>query len=127
MAFTGKYELESLENFEQLLKALGFSDDIVQKYKDKSSVVEFVQNGDSFQCTYHFGNRATTNNFTIGQKSEFVSFTGHKVEGLAKLEGENKLVITMQGLTVMTELSGDRMIETITNGEVTCKKISKRI
>ncbi|XP_059805044.1 fatty acid binding protein 1-B.1-like isoform X2 [Hypanus sabinus] len=80
MAFTGKYELESQENFEQLMKALGFSDDIIKKYKDKSSTVEFSQDGDSFQCSYHFGNRVITNNFTIGQETEFVSFTGHKVK-----------------------------------------------
>ncbi|XP_062930585.1 fatty acid-binding protein 1, liver-like isoform X1 [Mobula hypostoma] len=127
MAFTGKYELESQENFEQLMKALGFSDDIIKKYKDKSSAVEFSQDGDSFQCTYHFGNRVITNNFTIGQETEFVSFTGHKVKALAKLEGENKLVVTMDGLTVVMEMSGDRIIETFTNGEVTFKKISKRI
>ncbi|XP_069786147.1 v-maf avian musculoaponeurotic fibrosarcoma oncogene homolog Ga isoform X2 [Narcine bancroftii] len=127
MAFTGKYELESQENFEQLLKALGFSDDIIRKYKGMSSTVELVQNGESFRCIYHFGSRVITNNFTLGEESEFVSFTGHKVKALAQLEGERKLVVAVQGLTVVMELSGDRMIETITNGEVTLKKISKRI
>ncbi|XP_032900214.1 fatty acid-binding protein 1, liver-like [Amblyraja radiata] len=127
MAFTGKYELESQENFDQLMKALGFSNDIIKKYKDITSVIEFVQNGNSFQCIYHFGNRVVKNNFTIGQECEFVSFTGHKVKALAKLEGENKLVVTMQGLTAVMELRGDRIIETITNGEVAFKKISKRI
>ncbi|XP_067860593.1 fatty acid-binding protein 1, liver-like [Heptranchias perlo] len=127
MAFNGKYKLESQENFEQLMKALGFSDDVIKKYKDISSIVEFVQNGNSFKFIYNFGSRVITNQFTIGQESEFVTFTGHRVKALAKLEGENKLVVTMRGLTAVMELSGDKMIETLTDGEVTLKKISKRI
>ncbi|XP_020392967.1 fatty acid-binding protein 1, liver-like [Rhincodon typus] len=127
MAFSGKYELESQENFEQLMKALGLSDNIIQKYKDLGRVIELTQNGNSFQAIYNYGSKAITNEFTIGQESEFVSFTGHRVKALAKLEGENKLVITMDGLTAAMELSGDKMIETLTNGEITAKKIRKRI
>uniref|UniRef100_UPI00398F2D0F fatty acid-binding protein 1, liver-like n=1 Tax=Pristiophorus japonicus TaxID=55135 RepID=UPI00398F2D0F len=127
MAFNGKFELESQENFEQLMKGLGFSHDIIMKYKDISSIIEFVQNGNSFKFIYNFGSRVITNEFTIGQESEFVTFTGHRVKALAKLEGENKLVVTMQGLTAVMELNGDKMIETLSDGKVTFKKISKRI
>ncbi|GCC25248.1 fatty acid-binding protein 1, liver-like [Chiloscyllium punctatum] len=127
MAFNGKYELESQENFEPLMKALGLSDNIIEKYKDLSNVIELTQNGNSFQATYNYGSKAITNDFTIGQESEFLSFTGHRVKALAKLEGENKLVITMDGLTATMDLSGDKIIETMSNGEITAKKIWKRI
>ncbi|XP_067914750.1 fatty acid-binding protein 1, liver-like [Heterodontus francisci] len=109
------------------VKARGLSDDIIKKYKDKSSIVEFVQNGNSFQIICNFGSRVITNEFTIGQECEFVSFTGHRVKAMTKLEGENKLIVTMEGLSAVMELSGDKMFETLTNGEVTLKKIRKRI
>ncbi|XP_041072770.1 fatty acid-binding protein 1, liver-like [Carcharodon carcharias] len=127
MAFNGKYELESQENFEQLMKALGLSDEVIKKYKDLGNIVEFVQNGNSFQTSYNYGSKVITNEFTIGQESEFVLFTGHRVKAFAKLEGENKLVITMEGMMAAMELSGDKMIETLTNGEITVKKIRKKI
>ncbi|XP_078082188.1 fatty acid-binding protein 1, liver-like [Mustelus asterias] len=127
MAFNGKYELESQENFEKLMKSLGLSDEVIEKYKDLGKIIEIVQNGNTFQTSYNYGSKVITNELTIGQESEFVSFTGHRVKALAKLEGENKLVITMEGLTAAMELSGDKMIETLTNGEITVKKIRKRI
>ncbi|XP_038633690.1 fatty acid-binding protein 1, liver-like [Scyliorhinus canicula] len=127
MAFNGKYELESQENFEELMKALGLSDEVIPKYKDLGKVIEIVQNGNSFQVIYNYGSKVVTNELTIGQKSEFVSFTGHRVQALAKLGGENKLIITMEGLTAIMELSGGKMIETLTNGEITARKIRKKI
>uniref|UniRef100_A0A8C4K539 Fatty acid-binding protein, liver n=1 Tax=Dromaius novaehollandiae TaxID=8790 RepID=A0A8C4K539_DRONO len=111
MSFTGKYELQSQENFEPFMKALGLPDDQIQKGKDIKSTSEIVQDGKKFKVTVTTGSKVLTNEFTIGEESEMVMLTGEKVKAIVHMEGDNKLVASMKGLKSVTELNGD----TITN------------
>ncbi|KAM8808545.1 FABPL protein, partial [Eudromia elegans] len=127
MSFNGKYELQSQENFEPFMKAFGLSDEQIQKGKDLKSVSEIVQDGKKFKITFNSGSRVLTNEFTLGEESEIELLTGQKVKAVLQMEGDNKLVATAKGLKSVTVLEGDTLINTMTMGDLTYKRISKRI
>ncbi|NWU06160.1 FABPL protein, partial [Cephalopterus ornatus] len=127
MSFTGKYELQSQENFEPFMKALGLPDDQIQKGKDIKSTTEIVQNGKKFKVTVTTGSKVLTNEFTIGEECEMEMMTGEKAKALVQMEGNNKLIATVKGMKSITELNGDTITHTMMIGDITCKRISKRI
>ncbi|NWU85734.1 FABPL protein, partial [Onychorhynchus coronatus] len=127
MSFTGKYELQSQENFEPFMKALGLPDDQIQKGKDIKSTTEIVQNGKKFKVTVTTGSKVLTNEFTIGEECEIEMLTGEKAKAVVQMEGNNKLIANMKGLKSITELNGDTITHTMMMGDLTCKRISKRV
>ncbi|NWV86238.1 FABPL protein, partial [Dasyornis broadbenti] len=131
MSFTGKYQLQSQENFEPFMKALGLPDDLVQKGKDLKSTSEIEQDGKKFKITVTTGSKVLKNEFTIGQESEMELLNGEKAKALVQMEGNNKLVAKLKvhgaELTSVTELSGDTLTNVMTLGDISCKRISKRV
>ncbi|XP_068023748.1 fatty acid-binding protein, liver-like [Melanerpes formicivorus] len=127
MSFTGKYELQSQENFEPFMKAIGLPDDQIQKGKDIKSTSEIVQDGKKFKFTVTTGSKVITNEFTLGEEFEFTLPTGQKAKAVFNLEGDNKLVGTMQGMTYVNELNGDIMTSVVTMGDIAYKRVNKRI
>ncbi|NXX76325.1 FABPL protein, partial [Urocolius indicus] len=126
MSFTGKYELQSQENFEPFMKALGLPDDQIQKGKDIKSISEIVQDGKKFKVTVTTGSKVMHNEFTVGEECEIETLTGEKVKAVVQLEG-NKLITNLKGLKSVTELNGDTITNTMTMGDLTYKRVSKRI
>ncbi|NWX10622.1 FABPL protein, partial [Caloenas nicobarica] len=127
MSFTGKYQLQSQENFEPFMKAVGLPDEQIQKGKDLKSITEIVQDGKNFKVTVTTGSKVLHNEFTIGQECDMELLTGEKVKALIQMEGDNKLIGTMKGLQSVTELNGDTITHTMTLGDIAFKRISKRI
>ncbi|NXC21040.1 FABPL protein, partial [Corythaeola cristata] len=80
MSFTGKYELQSQENFEPFMKALGLPDDQIQKGKDIKSISEIVQDGKKFKITITTGSKVLHNEFTVGEECDIELLTGEKVK-----------------------------------------------
>uniref|UniRef100_A0A4W5K8K1 Fatty acid-binding protein, liver n=1 Tax=Hucho hucho TaxID=62062 RepID=A0A4W5K8K1_9TELE len=126
MSFTGKYQLESQENFEPFMKAIGLPDDLIQKGKDIKSVSEIEQNGDHFKVTVTTGTKVLVNSFTVGQEAELETMTGEKIKSMVNLVG-NKLMASLNGIESVTEFNGDTIIATMTLGPIVYKRISKRI
>uniref|UniRef100_A0A8C3E013 Fatty acid-binding protein, liver n=2 Tax=Corvus moneduloides TaxID=1196302 RepID=A0A8C3E013_CORMO len=127
MSFTGKYELQSQENFEPFMKALGLPEDQIQKGKDIKSISEIVQDGKKFKVTVTTGTKVMKNEFTIGEESELEMLNGEKVKAVVQMEGDNKLVTQLKGMKSVTELNGDTITHTMTLGDLTFKRVSKRI
>ncbi|XP_030348152.1 fatty acid-binding protein, liver [Strigops habroptila] len=127
MSFTGKYELQSQENFEPFMKSIGVPDEHIQKGKDIKSVSEIVQDGKKFKITVTAGTRVMHQEFTIGEESEMEIRSGEKIKTTVHMEGNNKLITNLKGVKSVTELNGDTITHTMTNGDITYKRISKRI
>ncbi|XP_039708402.1 fatty acid-binding protein, liver [Pteropus medius] len=127
MNFSGKYQLQSQENFEAFMKAMGLPDDLIQKGKDIKGVTEIVQNGKHFKLTITTGSRVIQNEFTLGEECELEAMNGEKIKTVVKMEDENKLVTTIKGIKSITELNGDIITNTMTLGDIVFKRISKRI
>uniref|UniRef100_A0A6I8NSK6 Fatty acid binding protein 1 n=1 Tax=Ornithorhynchus anatinus TaxID=9258 RepID=A0A6I8NSK6_ORNAN len=111
MSFSGKYQVQSQDNFEVFMKAIGVPDEIIQKGKDFKGVSEIVQNGNHFKLSLNTGTRVLVNEFTLGEECELETLTGEKVKTVVEKEGDNKLVTYIKGIKSVTELCGD----TITN------------
>ncbi|XP_028857667.1 fatty acid-binding protein, liver-type-like [Denticeps clupeoides] len=124
MAFSGKYQLESQENFEPFMKAIGLPDDLIEKGKDIKSITEIEQNGDDFKVTVTTGPKVLVNSFTIGKEAELETLTGEKVKSVVQLNG-NTLSVSLKGIESITVLSGDTITNTLTVGGIVYKRISK--
>ncbi|KAL4690529.1 fatty acid-binding protein, liver [Rhinopithecus roxellana] len=127
MSFSGKYQLQSQENFESFMKAIGLPEELIQKGKDIKGVTEIVQNGKHFKFTITTGSKVIQNEFTVGEESELETMTGEKVKAVVQLEGDNKLVTTFKNIKSVTELNGDIITSTMTLGDIVFKRSSKRI
>ncbi|XP_074141105.1 fatty acid-binding protein, liver [Sminthopsis crassicaudata] len=127
MNFSGKYQLQSQENFEAFMKAAGVPDEMIQKGKDVKGVSEIVQTGKHFKLTISTGTRLLVNEFTLGEECQLETLTGEKVKTVVQMEGDNKLVTTLKGIKSVTELNGDTITNTMTLGDIVFKRISKRI
>ncbi|KAM5250306.1 fatty acid-binding protein, liver [Hipposideros larvatus] len=127
MNFSGKYQLQSQENFEAFMKAVGLPDDLIQKGKDIKGVSEIVQNGKHFKLTITTGSKVIQNEFTLGEECELETMTGEKVKAVVQMEGDNKLVTAFKGIKSTTELNGDTITNTMILGDIVFKRISKRI
>ncbi|XP_024599684.1 fatty acid-binding protein, liver [Neophocaena asiaeorientalis asiaeorientalis] len=127
MNFSGKYQMQSQENFETFMKAVGMPDDFIQKGKDIKGMSEVVHNGNHFKFTVTIGSKVTQNEFNLGEECEIEFLTGEKVKTVVQLEGENKLVTTLKGVKSVTEFNGDTAISTMTLGDIVFKRISKKI
>ncbi|XP_061674299.1 fatty acid-binding protein, liver-type-like [Syngnathoides biaculeatus] len=126
MSFSGKYQLESQENFEPFMKAIGLPDELIQKGKDVKSVSEIEENGNDFKVTVTTGTKVLVNSFTIGQEAELETITGEKVKAVVQREG-NTLKVSLKGIESVTRLEGDTIVNTMTIGGIVYKRTSKRI
>ncbi|KFO32631.1 fatty acid-binding protein, liver [Fukomys damarensis] len=127
MDFSGKYQLQSQENFEPFMKAMGMPEDLIQKGKDIKGVSEVVQNGKHFKLCNTTGTKVIKNEFTLGEECEIETMMGEKVKAVVNLEGENKLVTAFKNIKFVAELNGDTLNTTMTVGDIVFKRISKRI
>ncbi|XP_003468992.1 fatty acid-binding protein, liver-like [Cavia porcellus] len=127
MSFSGKYQLQSQENFEAFMKAVGVPDDLIQKGKDAKGLTEIVQNGKHFKITITTGSKVMHNEFTVGEETEMDSITGEKIKSLVNLEGDNKLVTMYKNIKSVTEINGDILTSTLTLGDIVFKRVSKRV
>ncbi|XP_061880202.1 fatty acid-binding protein, liver-type-like [Entelurus aequoreus] len=127
MSFSGKFQLESQENFEPFMKAIGVPDELIQKGKDLKSVSEIEENGGVFRVTVTTGSNVLVNSFTIGQEAELNTITGEKVKAVVQREG-NKLKVSLKGIVSVTELvDANTLVNTMTLGDVVYKRTNKRI
>nr|XP_046188195.1 fatty acid-binding protein, liver-type-like isoform X1 [Oncorhynchus gorbuscha]XP_046201153.1 fatty acid-binding protein, liver-type-like [Oncorhynchus gorbuscha] len=127
MSFSGKYQLETHDNFEPFMKAIGLPDEFIQEGKDIKSISEIEETGDHFKVTVTTGTKLLTNSFTIGQETELESPTGEKVNSVVRREG-NKLKFSLKGIDSVTELAdANTLVNTMTVAGIAYKRISKRI
>ncbi|XP_034454180.1 gastrotropin-like [Hippoglossus hippoglossus] len=125
MAFTGKYELEIQENYEEFLDALG----LLNAKTDHKVVTDVVQDGDNFTWTQSIPNWTWSNSFTIGQECELMTMKGPKFKATVTM-ADNKISIDFPQYSFTAEISEDKLVMIcITPGEkgVTFKRVSKRI
>ncbi|XP_026186389.1 gastrotropin-like isoform X2 [Mastacembelus armatus] len=123
MAFSGKYELESQENYEKFLETIG----LLNAKTDHKVVTEVVQDGNNFIWTQTIPNWTWSNKFTVGQECELTTMTGSKFETLVTMEG-GKISLQFPQYQFTAELIEDKL-NCVTPGEkgVTFKRVSKRI
>ncbi|XP_039631668.1 gastrotropin [Polypterus senegalus] len=130
MAFTGKYEVESQENYDDFLKLIGIPDDVREKGRDFKIITEVIQDGKQFTWSQIYPQKTMTNKFIIDQESDMETMAGKKFKATVTMDG-SKITAKFPNYLHTAEVQGDKLIETSTasgaKGTVTMKRISKRI
>ncbi|XP_048884947.1 LOW QUALITY PROTEIN: gastrotropin [Brienomyrus brachyistius] len=130
MSFTGKYEIESQENYDEFLKLVGLPDDVIEKGRNFKVITEVVQDGSTFVWSQTYPNKTVTNKFVIGQECEMEALAGKKSKVTVTMEG-SKFVRSFPKYHLTAEVCGDKLVECSTasteQGNVTLKRTSKRI
>uniref|UniRef100_A0A8C3LEY1 Fatty acid binding protein 6 n=1 Tax=Chrysolophus pictus TaxID=9089 RepID=A0A8C3LEY1_CHRPC len=127
MAFAGKYEFESDENYDDFVKKIGLPADKIEMGRNCKIVTEVVQNGNDFTWTQHFpGGRTTTNSFTIDKEADMETMGGRKFKATVKMEG-GKIVADFPNYRHTAEIAGGKLVEIYTSSGVVYKRTSKKI
>ncbi|KAG3265358.1 gastrotropin [Ictidomys tridecemlineatus] len=127
MAFSGKFELESEKNYDEFMKRLGQSGEVIEKARNFKTITEIQQNGQDFIWAQSYsGGHIMTNKFTIGKESEIQTMGGKKFKATVQMEG-NKLVVDFPNYHHTSEVVGDKLVEISTVGGVTYERVSKRV
>ncbi|XP_056425489.1 gastrotropin-like isoform X3 [Hyla sarda] len=126
MAFTGKYEVESQENYDAFMKLIGIPDEQIEKGRNFNYTTEVVQSGNDFTWSQIYPGFTLTNKFTIGQESDLETMGGKKFKATVRLEG-GKLVVDFPKYNHSSEIVGGKLVETSVSGGVTFKRISKKV
>ncbi|XP_077434948.1 gastrotropin-like [Vanacampus margaritifer] len=125
MSFAGKYELESQENYEEFLKAIG----LLSAKTDSKIQTEVLQEGNNFTWTQTIPNWTWSNKFTAGQECELLTMTGSKFKAPVRMEG-GKISVHFPQYLFAAEMVNDKLVmKCITPGEkgVTFTRVSKRM
>ncbi|XP_075704930.1 fatty acid-binding protein 1, liver-like [Rhinoderma darwinii] len=126
MSFSGTYELESQENFEPFMKAIGLSDDLIEKGKSIKSVTQIEQNGKHFVVKVTTGTKVLHNEFNIGEESDIETLTEEKIRSTVNIV-DGRLVVKLKAVTSVTELSGDILTNVMTLKDIVYRRVSKRV
>ncbi|XP_068129207.1 gastrotropin-like [Hyperolius riggenbachi] len=126
MAFTGKYEMESQENYDAFMKHIGIPEDKIAKGRDFKYTTEVVQNGNEFTWSQIYPGHTTTNRYVAGKESEMETMGGKKFKATVNLES-GKLVVDFPNYHHTAEIVGGKLVETSVSGGITFKRISKKV
>uniref|UniRef100_A0A8C4WFB1 Fatty acid binding protein 6 n=1 Tax=Gopherus evgoodei TaxID=1825980 RepID=A0A8C4WFB1_9SAUR len=115
MAFTGRYEVESEDNYDAFVKYIGIPSDIIEKGRNFKVVTEVAQNGNDFVWTqiYPTG-QSMTNKFTIGKEADMETMGGKKFKATVKME-DGKVVADFPNYHHTAEIAGGKLVEVKTN------------
>lgn len=123
--WNGKFELESSENFDEFLKALGVGFLLRNAAKLSTPTVEITNQGDSFTMKTVTTFKTTEIKFTIGQEFDETRMDGVTVKTTITKEGDNKLVQSQAGeppCTITRELIEDgAKLKTVRNEKLFCE------
>ncbi|XP_074503730.1 gastrotropin-like [Sebastes fasciatus] len=122
MAFTGKYVVESQENYPEFLKAAGI--EVPEDIKNEEMITDIYQN-DHFRLTKFSMDKTWNNSFVIGKESELETLDGETFKTTVTLDG-GKLKIQFPKYVYTAEMVGDKLVEVNTICAVTNKMVSKR-
>ncbi|XP_012500256.1 PREDICTED: gastrotropin [Propithecus coquereli] len=127
MAFSGKFELESEKNYDEFMKRLGLSSDVIEKARNFKTITEVQQDGQDFTWSQNYsGGNIMTNKFTVGKECDIQAIGGKKFKATVELEG-GKLVVNFPTYRQTSEIVGDKLVETSTYGDVVYERVSKRL
>ncbi|XP_034030001.1 fatty acid-binding protein 10-A, liver basic [Thalassophryne amazonica] len=126
MDFNGTWQVYSQENYEEFLRAMELSEDVIKTAKDIKPITEIKQNGNDFVVTTKTPGKTVTNSFTIGKEADITTMAGKKLKCTVCMEG-GKMVCRTGKFCHMQEVKGEELIETITMGSETMVRRSKKI
>ncbi|XP_013924483.1 PREDICTED: fatty acid-binding protein, liver isoform X2 [Thamnophis sirtalis] len=110
MAFDGTWQVYTQEKYEDFLKAIALSDDIIKIAKDIKPITEIHQTGNTFVITTKNPNKSVTNTFLLGKEAEMTTMDGKKVKCTVNLT-DGKLIAKSDKFIHEQQIVGNEMVE----------------
>ncbi|XP_007464469.1 PREDICTED: gastrotropin [Lipotes vexillifer] len=127
MAFTGKYETGSENNYDEFTKRLGLPSDRIEKGRNLKIIAEVQQDGQNFTWSQNYpGGPSITNNFTIGKECDMETVMGKKFKATVQMEG-GKVVVNFPHYNYTAEIMDGKLVEISTVAGVSYERVSKRL
>ncbi|TSL04343.1 Gastrotropin [Bagarius yarrelli] len=131
MAFSGKWQTETQQGYDEFCKLVGIPAEVIEKGRDYKLVTEVVQNGNEFLWTQHYpANHSITNKFILGKECDMETIGGKKFKATVTMEGD-KLRTQFPNYNHTVEISGGKLVETSTatsaQGPVVLIRTSKKM
>ena len=107
-----KYKLDRTENFEAMMKEMGFNSVMIKIAKTFTTVVQLTKKGDVYSLNSTIMLFSTSQKFKLGEGKNVTTSDGRKVINIFEIEG-NKLIEKQIGektLIIEREYSDDQMI-----------------
>jgi len=126
---TGKYVLESSENFDEFLKAIGVGFVMRNLAKVQTPTVEITESAGEYSIKTITTFKTSELNFKLDEEFEEERLDGAKVKTKVSRDG-NKLVQKQFGETpcdIVREVEGDKLSTVCTVGDVVSTRIYKRV
>ncbi|XP_018915178.2 LOW QUALITY PROTEIN: fatty acid-binding protein, muscle [Bemisia tabaci] len=122
-----KYKLDSSENFEEIMKALGVGLFTRKVGAAVSPVMELTKDGDTYTLTSKSTFKDTTTNFKLGEEFDEETPDGRNVKSVITQEG-NKLIQIQKGdkvTKIVREFTPEEVKMVLTVDDITCTRIYK--
>uniref|UniRef100_UPI00358FFAA2 gastrotropin-like n=1 Tax=Myxine glutinosa TaxID=7769 RepID=UPI00358FFAA2 len=126
MAFAGRWQLESHENYPEFARKIGISEELIEKSKDAKPINEIQQNGTTFTLTTQYPQRISTNTITLDKPCEIDLPTGKKGIVTVTKQGD-QVVCKMDGVHMTLEIIGGKLHEVIQLDDMVYKRTCKRV
>lgn len=122
-----KYKLDSSENFEEIMKALGVGLFTRKIGAATSPVMELTKEGDVYTLTSESTFKNTVTKFKLGEEFDEETPDGRNVKSIVTQEG-NKLIQIQKGdktTKIVREFSPEEVKMVLTVDDITCTRIYK--
>eukprot|EP00062_Callorhinchus_milii_P012843 gi/632960317/ref/XP_007896130.1/ PREDICTED: fatty acid-binding protein, liver-like isoform X2 [Callorhinchus milii] len=106
---------------------LGVSNEDIEQTKAIGWVTDIIQKGDHFKMMTRLNNRQHVNEFTLGKEANIETYTGQMFKVTINSDGPTKLVGKMEHIKTVTELKGNKLISTMTDGDIVYKSVSIKV
>lgn len=128
--FVGKWKLESSENFDNYMKAVGVGAVMAKIGSTTKPTVIISSNGETYTMRTETTLKSAEISFQIGQEFDETTTDGRKCKSTFTMDGPNKLVQTQLGevpSTITRELTDENTLVTICEAkDVVAKRVYKR-
>ncbi|XP_052065021.1 gastrotropin-like [Mytilus californianus] len=134
--FLGKWieDGNSIKNYDEFCRAAGIPDDMKDKHRDATSVLEYEQDGDYWILKMSYSGLPTkTFKFQPGKELETTGYFDDVLKLMVTFESDSKCVVVekneMMGykpFTVTREVKGDMMFTTVEISDVKMTSEFKR-
>ncbi|GAB6024807.1 hypothetical protein CHUAL_009927 [Chamberlinius hualienensis] len=129
MAFNGKYRLQSSDNFENYMRAIGVPEQLIQAGADSNAETTIQEVNGSYVITLSASGRTITLTFQLGTEFEETTPHGVKVKTVVTKEG-NKLIQKQTGpieSVIIREINGDLLTVNLKVGSVISTRTYARV
>ncbi|THD25753.1 Fatty acid-binding protein type V [Fasciola hepatica] len=120
--FVGSWKLEHSENMDGVWKALGVPSDMVDKARNEKPEFTFELEGNKMTIKMVSSLKTKTTTFTFGEEFKDETFDNRTVMSTVTKDSENKITQVQKGpehtTHIVREVTGDKMVITITVGDV---------